>query len=225
MGSSQPKMTGLWQIQERALSCVSMGSQRFAAASRAGAFPRAGRIRGRRFRHRLSAGGRETPGTVLGRPLLGSRMPFPGANVRGSLVADSVASPSDSAATSRFSGNQLLLGRRTGKTPSATTQPRASSSLPGPVRPSCPAEIPRNEAQQIFLLQLRAAPLGTCGRPPSPSPHPLRGCAAGASLAPGTGRVATSWSCRERQTTGRHGWRTQQHGRGRPRTLNCGYYF
>lgn len=206
MGSSQPKMTGLWQIQERALSCVSMGSQRFAAASRAGAFPRAGRIRGRRFRHRLSAGGRETPGTVLGRPLLGSRMPFPGANVRGSLIADSVASPSDGAATSRFSGNQLLLGRRTGKTPSATTQPRASSSLPGPVRPSCPAEIPRNEAQQIFLLQLRAAPLSTCGRP-----RPLHPIPSGAAPP------------EHRSPQGRDGWpRPGAAGNAKPRAGTAG---
>lgn len=39
MGSSQPKMMGLWQIQERALLCVSMGSQRLAAASGLEPFP------------------------------------------------------------------------------------------------------------------------------------------------------------------------------------------
>lgn len=167
MGSSQPKMTGLWQIQERALSCVSMGSLRLAAASRAGAFPRAGRIRGRRLRHWLCAGGRETPGKVPSRPLLGSRLLFPGANVRGSLGTNSAASPSDGAATSRFGSDQLLLRQRTGKIPLATTRPHSSSCLPGPSRPSSPAEIPRHEAWRIFLLQLRTASLGTCG-PPQP---------------------------------------------------------
>lgn len=157
-------------------------------------------------------GSRETPGEVPCRPLLGSRMLFPGANVRGSLGTDSVAGSSDGAATSRFSGNQLLLGRRAGKIPSATTQPRSSSYLPGP-RP----------LQKSPIMKLSRFPFCSWGRPRSaptvplgPSPRPCVGCAAGALLAPGTGQVATSWSCRARESraTGRQGRQERQHGQG-----------